>query len=445
MRRVGGRILGVDPSREETLLKTAPLSLEREDTLQSADEAPDVLVVGAGPVGLFTALTLADLGVRVQVVDQERRPAARSYALALHPQSLRLLAEAGVTGELLAHAHRIDSVAFYEGMGRRAVLDLSGLPDFPHVAVVPQQILEGALASRLAQRGAAVLWNHRVSDLEIDDGMTLAKVERLERSASWTAAVVDRRLVRPRFVVGADGHRSLVRESLGMAYEEVRPPALFAIFELTADGPAGHEARVVFHQGRTGVLWPLGGGRFRWSLEIEDWEGFEEPRFKSRHFPRVGDDPFPYLVRDRLRDLLAERAPWFKAEIGEVLWSMAVRFERRLAGSFGYGRGWLAGDAAHLTSPIGSQSMNVGLREARDLARRLASILAEDYPVTVLDRYGSDRREEWLGLLGIDGGFTAGEEADPWVRENAERIVPCVPASGEDLTRLLGQIGIVLG
>ncbi|HSG38864.1 MAG TPA: FAD-dependent oxidoreductase, partial [Thermoanaerobaculia bacterium] len=171
-------------------MKTAPLSLEREDTLQSADEAPEVLVVGAGPVGLFTALTLADLGVRVQVVDQERRPAARSYALALHPQSLRLLAEAGVTGELLAHAHRIDSVAFYEGTERRAALDLSGLPDFPHVAVVPQQILEGALASRLAQRGAAVLWNHRVSDLELDDRMTLAKVERLERSASWTAAVV---------------------------------------------------------------------------------------------------------------------------------------------------------------------------------------------------------------------------------------------------------------
>ncbi|HEX6904253.1 MAG TPA: NAD(P)/FAD-dependent oxidoreductase [Thermoanaerobaculia bacterium] len=423
-------------------MKIEPLSLEREDTLQSADEAPDVLVIGAGPVGLFTALTLADLGARVQIVDQERRPAARSYALALHPQSLRLLAGAGLGAELMAHAHRVESVAFYEGMERHAALDFSGLEETPFVAVLPQQILEGVLASRLAQRGSAVLWNHRVADLDLGDGMPLAEVERLERSAEGILTVADRTLVRPRFVVGADGHRSLVREALGTSYEEMAPSALFAVFELTADGPAGHEARVVFHQGRAGVLWPLGGGRFRWSLEIEDWEGFEEPRFKSRHFPRVGDEPFPYLVRDRLGELLAERAPWFEAEVGEVLWSMAVRFERRLAGSFGHGHGWLAGDAAHLTSPVGSQSMNVGLREARDLARRLACILDEDYPVKVLERYGADRREEWLGLLGIEGVFAAGERADPWVRENVSGIVPCVPASGEDLAELLGQIGI---
>jgi 2-polyprenyl-6-methoxyphenol hydroxylase-like FAD-dependent oxidoreductase len=222
------------------------------------------------------------------------------------------------------------------------------------------------------------------------------------------------------------------------------PAELFAVFELYGDGAESDEVRVVFGEGRTGVLWPLGGRRYRWSLQVDEWEGFEEPRFKSRHFPEIGDEPFPYLVRERLAELLAELAPWFTAEIGEVLWSMTVRFERRLTGRFGAGNAWLAGDAAHLASPIGAQSMNVGLREAHDLSRRLAAILREDYPETLLERYETDRRHEWRQLLGAAGKPEPGPAATPWVRRNAARILPCVPASGPDLALLLRQIGLEL-
>lgn len=401
---------------------------------------PEVLVVGAGPVGLFAALTLAELGIRVQIVDQERRPAARSYALALHPQSLRLLGEAGLADELVPMAHRVSSMAFYEGRERRAAVDLSLLPGpLPCVAVLPQQILEGALESRLLRRGVPVLWNHRVSEIALTPGAAVAEVERLERYSGEQAVVKERFDVRADFILGADGHRSLIRKSIAEPFEEMGPAELFAIFEVTASGPAEHEAKVVFHEGKAGVLWPLGGRRFRWSLEIEDWEGFEEPRFKSRHFPQVGDDPFPYLVREKLHELLAERAPWFTEDVGEILWSMAVRFERRLAGRFGRGRAWLAGDAAHLTSPIGSQSMNGGLSEAHDLAQRLASILREDYPLSLLDRYETTRRAEWRRLL--SGEIQAGPAAGPWVREHAQRLLPCLPASGDDLAVLMNQIG----
>lgn len=156
----------------------------------------------------------------------------------------------------------------------------------------------------------------------------------------------------------------------------------------------------------------------------------------------LGDDPFHYLVRDRLAGLLAEMAPWFKAEPGEILWSQAVRFERRLASRFGLGNAWLLGDAAHLASPVGSQSMNVGLREAHDLSRRLGAILREDYPENLLDRYEEDRRREWRRLLGQSGTPEPAGTATAWVRKNAARILPCVPASGADLALLLGQIGL---
>ena len=404
---------------------------------------PEVLVVGAGPVGLFAALTLSELGIRVQIVDQERRPAARSYALALHPETLRLLAEVGLAEELLPMAHRVSTMAFYEGQERKAAVDLSVLQaTLPCVAVLPQQTLEGALESRLLRQGIPVLWNHRVREITLAQGAVVADVERLEHSGGEQVTVQERFDVRADFILGADGHRSFIRESIAEPFEEMGPAELFAIFEITASGPAEHEAKVVFHGNQAGVLWPLGGHRFRWSLGIEDWTGFEEPRFKSRHFPQVNADPFSYLAREKLHQLLAERAPWFINDIGEIVWSMAVRFERRLAGRFGRGRVWLAGDAAHLTGPIGSQSMNGGLSEARDLARRLASILRDDYPLNVLDRYEISRRAEWLRLLGGDTQARPG--AGTWVQEHAPKILPCLPASGADLGALMSQLGLEL-
>lgn len=426
-------------------MKILPTPLEREDALATPDESPDALVVGAGPVGLFAALTLAGEDVAVQIVDQERRPAARSYALALHPGSLRLLDEAGLAGDILALAHRVRTMSFYEGLEQKAVLDFSALPgEHPFVAVLPQQTLEGALESRLSQAGVPVLWSHRVTDLRLGGGVALATVERLKGEPMAPVTLEDRIDVHPRYLLGADGHRSAVRHALHASYVEMGPAELFAVFELYGDGAESDEVRVVFGEGRTGVLWPLGGRRYRWSLQVDEWEGFEEPRFKSRHFPEIGDEPFPYLVRERLAELLAELAPWFTAEIGEILWSMTVRFERRLAGRFGAGNTWLAGDAAHLTSPIGAQSMNVGLREAHDLGRRLAAILREDYPETLLARYETERRHEWRQLLGATGRPEPHPDATPWVRRNAARILPCVPASGPDLVLLLRQIGLDL-
>lgn len=423
-------------------MNIVPQTLEREDTLQVPVEKPDVLIAGAGPVGLLAGLTLADQGLQIQVVDQARRPAARSYALALHPQSLRLLDQAGVAADLLERAHRVERLAFYEGTERRAVLDFTRLPvDYPFLAVLPQQILEGTLESALGRRGVPVHWNHRLAELHLGGGGAAATIETLKGEP---AVVEDGYDVRPELLLGADGHRSIVRHALGASCVEMGPAELFAVFELMTDGPDENEVRVVLTDRKAAVLWPLGGRRYRWSLQIEEWEGFEEPRFKSRRFPEIADEPFPYLVRSRLEELIAELAPWFEAGIGEIIWSMTVRFERRLAGRFGRGKAWLAGDSAHLASPVGAQSMNVGLREAYDLARRFGRVLREEDPGDLLERYEAERRHEWRQLLGASGRPEPGPGADPWVRKHAARILPCVPASGDDLALLLRQIGLEL-
>jgi 2-polyprenyl-6-methoxyphenol hydroxylase-like FAD-dependent oxidoreductase len=434
-------------SRSASLAGAEPLTAPWA-TAEAPDTEPEVLIVGAGPVGLFAALLLVERGIRVVIVDQERRPAARSYALALHPASLRLLDQVGLAADLLERAQKIDSLAFYGEGRRRAALDLSSLStDFPCLAVLSQQDLESALERRLEDAGGRVLWNHRVADMHLGGGAAVATIERLERLGTGEdapTAVADAYIVRPEHVLGADGFHSVVRHALQASWIEISPAELFAVFEVAVDGDPGSEARVILDEGATSVLWPLGMHRARWSFQIDDWPGFEEPRFKSRRLPQVADEPFPYLVRGRLEKLIAERAPWFSLDMGEVIWSMTVRFEHRLAGRFGRENAWLAGDSAHLASPVGAQSMNLGLKEAWDLARAFDGVLREDAPLELLERCEAEHRNEWRRLLGARGKPSCGPATDPWVRKHAACLIPCLPASGADLDLLLRQLGLAL-
>jgi 2-polyprenyl-6-methoxyphenol hydroxylase-like FAD-dependent oxidoreductase len=85
----------------------------------------EVLVVGAGPVGLLTAILLAERDIQVQIIDSEPGTAARSYACALHPATLRLLDRLGLAATVLEHSHRIPKMVFYEGESRCVQINLS--------------------------------------------------------------------------------------------------------------------------------------------------------------------------------------------------------------------------------------------------------------------------------------------------------------------------------
>ena len=147
---------------------------------------------------------------------------------------------------------------------------------------------------------------------------------------------------------------------------------------------------------------------------------------------------------DRFEQLVAARAPWWAARPTQIYWSTLGMFERRLARSFGNGGVWLAGDSAHQAAPVGVHSMNSGLIEARELAVRLSRIHYPAGPSSLLEGFAADTHKAWLSLLGDGEKARALPAADPWVRQNRARIVACVPASGDDLEPLLGQIGLTV-
>jgi 2-polyprenyl-6-methoxyphenol hydroxylase-like FAD-dependent oxidoreductase len=414
-----------------------------------AKHETDVLVAGGGPVGLFTALSLAQAGVRCEVLEEQWKTASRSYALALHPESLRLLDELELTQTLLAGGNMVQVLGLYGDGKKRGEINMSGLSGkFPYVLVLPQQQLEEILLERLSALGVKIHWNHRLSRLQQNGGGVTAKVEKLAKestgySVTRTEWVVDRELeIGCRFLVGADGHRSLVRRSLGIDFPERGTPSTFAVFEFTTLGPAGREIQIVVDEKSTSVLWPLPEGRFRWSFELSGFRAALDPRLKSRLFVQFRDQPFPHVEEERLEALILDRAPWFDVKVVEVVWSAAIRFERRLAARFGAGRVWFVGDAAHLALPIGIQSMNVGLREAADLTTRIAAVLKGGEDVGTLESFNDRWCEEWRALLRLADHPAATAEATGWVKERAGRIPHCVPASGDDLLALAAQIGI---
>jgi 2-polyprenyl-6-methoxyphenol hydroxylase-like FAD-dependent oxidoreductase len=305
----------------------------------------DVLIVGAGPVGLFTALHLARRGLRINVIDREWREAAHSYGLALHPGSLRLLDEVGVIAPVLERGYRVRKIRLFDGAAERAQVNVSALGvDFPFVPVVRQDVLESILLHALGDLGVKVHWNHRLAEIEPKDDHLEATIEHLEKMSTGYAMAHTEWVVRKAhraktaYVIGTDGHHSTVRHMCGIDFPHAGPTQNFAVCEFDSDFDADGAMSLVLDEDTTNVLWPLPNGRCRWSLELTESTP-DASRDKSRLTVQIGEQTYPHLGRDRLEELLEQRAPWFRGRIGEIHWSMAVRFERRLAERFGRERG----------------------------------------------------------------------------------------------------------
>jgi 2-polyprenyl-6-methoxyphenol hydroxylase-like FAD-dependent oxidoreductase len=410
---------------------------------------PEVLVVGAGPVGLFTALALAQRGVRVQIIDKEPCSGSHSNALALHAESLRLLDELGVLSELLEGAHRVRRMGLYDGGQRKTELRISDLPqDHSFLAVLPQDRLEQRLVGALSKRGVKVEWCHEVSQLAVRDEHCDVQIDTMAidtlgysvQHSEWVVAKSRQHEIP--FVIGADGLASVVRRRLEIPFPAVGPSSNFAVFEFQTDAALGDELRLMLNEKTTNACWPLPDGYCRCSFELPPDEAGVEAGDKDRSLYQLEAINSPSLTEARLRELLAERAPWFRGSIGNMRWRMMVHFEKRLAASFGRGRAWLLGDAGHVTGPVGIHSMNSGFREATQLATAIAGALRGKTGKEPFARYEASRHAEWRGLLGMDDVLQAGPKTDPWIASRKDRLVACIPALGDDFVRLAGQLGL---
>lgn len=424
----------------------------------------EVLVVGAGPVGLLTTLLLRQHGVRTRIIDAESRTTAQSYACALHPSSLCLMECVGLLDEVIELGFRVETLSLYEGEITRANLRLSESPvRYPFALVLEQAVLEDLLEQQLRRTGAKVEWNHRLLAIKASENGIDCGIERMGSSGQKPSMPLIS--IHADFVVGADGHNSTVRRVLNTRSGRFGAPELFGVYEIETTKPVDRAIKVVLSESANAVLWPLAENRCRWTLQLAPSKVAGDFPRKARKRLTSDRTRMEMKMIDELHDFLRGRVPWFPIQnIAEMNWIAAVQFQRQLAQKFGHGRCWLAGDSAHQTSPMGMQSMNLGLLEAADLANKLKSILRDNVGLEVLQAYNRIHGAHWRHLLGLRGasgrphsllswagrqfGTIFGVKEDvrsrpsfpPWARPHSRTIISSIPSSGDDLNHLLEQL-----
>ncbi|MBN6037154.1 NAD(P)/FAD-dependent oxidoreductase [Amycolatopsis sp. 195334CR] len=376
-------------------------------------EQTEVLVVGAGPIGLAVAVSLAQQGVEVTVLDQQAEGANTSRAAVVHPRTMEALDRLGVADRLAGLSLRAGRFTIRDRDRVLVPLEFDQVPSpYRTLFMVPQPTTERVLLERFTELGGKVLRPHRLTALD--------------QNADGVVATVDgQHRITARYVVGADGMRSAVRTFSGIGFGKDSAGETFTLADVRLrDGGLPGEEVVLFFSGAGMVVSaPLPDGSFRIVAEVEDPP--EEP-----------DLAF-------VQDLLDRRGPAAgTARIAEVVWGSRFRVHHRVADRYREGRVLLAGDAAHVHSPAGGQGMNLGLRDAVALGEALGAVV-KGGPDSLLDEYAATQRPKAEEVVKFAGRLTRLATASPLarpVRNAVLSVLAKVPAFRVMLTKRLAGV-----
>ena len=381
----------------------------------------DVIVVGAGPVGLVCALKLARAKVDVLLLEAESELTQELRASTFHPPTLDMLEEFGVTASVIRQG--LITPTWQVRMhptGERAEFDLSILRDHtrhPYRVQCEQWKLSRMLVTQLTSE----LWfDTRALDLrQSGDSVTLT----VERAG-------EREELQCSYLVGADGARSAVRKALGLGFEGETFPET-TILATTRFDFGAHLA------GLSGVnyCWAPGGtfsllrlpGEWRVSLYPDDGQEVEAALE-------------PASIEEKMQRIVAQPQPY------DVLQTRPYRIHQRVVDRYRAGRVLLAGDAAHLNSPSGGMGMNGGIHDAVNLADKLARVLRGEDD-RLLDLYERQRRPVALEQILAQSGRNRArmQERDPEKRRAALRDLQQIAADPQRALQHLLRTSMIEG
>ncbi|MEU3792278.1 FAD-dependent monooxygenase [Streptomyces fructofermentans] len=377
----------------------------------------DVLVVGAGPVGLTAAGQLRRHGLTVRVID--RLPARLPYAKAvgIQPRTLEIWDRMGLIRTVLDAAVPMRGQLLYVDGAEQPRVDLELPDEVPYrFAALPQYETERILEEYLARFGTRI---ERETELvgfgQDEDGVTA-------RVVASSGPGPREEEVRCRFLVGCDGAHSVVRKGLGLAFEGGAFPEEYMLGDVEVDWdlPHGYGVRSM-HRDAEGavddvlVCIPLPGrGRYRMSMMVP-------PRMSTagQGAGQAGDGVAHGLEGGRgpsLADIqtVLDRLSPQPVTASALRWSSVFRISHRIVDRYGEGRVFVAGDAAHIHPPTGAQGMNTGIQDAYNLAWKLALAVEGAAGPGLLASYDAERRPVGEEVVGRTVRHAAeGVQADP--------------------------------
>jgi len=329
-----------------------------------------VLVAGAGPVGLVAANTLADAGVPVTVFEAEPQLPENLRASTFHPPTLDMLAKFGAAQRLIEMGLTAPRLQYRDRVGWAVEFDFGAIADLtahPFRVQCEQYKLNGVLAERLS----------RFPHVRIEFSSPVVDVGQDASSVSVTVDGPDgRRVISGDWLIGADGGRSRVRETLGIPLEGFTWPERF----LVASTPFEF-ADVIPNLCDVSYF-----------ADPEEWFFLlRVPGLWRAMFPTRAEEAEADILSDDVIERRLQRV-WPKRERYEVRHRTLYSVHQRVAESYRKGRAFLAGDAAHLNNPLGGMGMNGGIHDAVNLAEKLVRVARGEASASELDRYERQRR-----------------------------------------------------
>jgi 2-polyprenyl-6-methoxyphenol hydroxylase-like FAD-dependent oxidoreductase len=323
----------------------------------------DVLIVGAGPVGLFLANECARRGLDWRIVEQNVGQSEHSKALSIFPRTLEIFDMAGIAKPFLEKANRVTSVSVVTHERKLARMPFA--PEetpYPLVAMVPQDVTEKLLLAALRRKGGDVEYETKFVSAE-------QQGDHIDVTLDHKGAPIQ---LGTSFVVGCDGAHSAVRHALNIHLEGGEYAPSFMLADIEADTVfSANELQLCPSEFGPVAIFPMSATRRRIVATIDRVEG---------------DAPSMELVKK----VLAQRAPTGIKALA-LHWSSYFRIHHRHAARLRAGHVFIAGDAAHVHSPFGGQGMNTGLHDIWNLAWKLDLFLNGHGNEELLDSYSAER------------------------------------------------------
>jgi 3-(3-hydroxy-phenyl)propionate hydroxylase len=370
----------------------------------------EIIIIGAGPVGLTLALGLAQRNVRSLVLEKKATLDPHSRATLITPRGVEILNGLGLLPALLSQGQRLDAIRILNAASREPMLtfDFSAFASetpTPFALALSQDRTEHVLLDAVRATGLVeVLFNHTFTGYEQQENGVLIHTQSAGSSHAYQA----------RFLVGADGAKSAVRESLGWKLEGETYPTRAYLADVAIDPAFDLQG-----------VWLADPKADSFTIAVRFASGVWR-LIESAITDDVQDHDFESRSKAITNRIFGEGA-W-----QQTLWTSAYRKHERRAEQFWQGNIILAGDAAHLNSPAGGQGLNCGLRDDEALAWRLAAILQENANAASLLQAYSDQSIEVFDrdVRSLTNAIEQMETAPAWIRRIAFSAVGLVRAVG---------------
>jgi 2-polyprenyl-6-methoxyphenol hydroxylase-like FAD-dependent oxidoreductase len=344
-----------------------------------------VLVVGAGPVGLTMAAELARYGVGVRIVDKAAQRTDKSKAIVLWSRTLELIDRMGCGAAFVDAGLKARGANIIAGATTIAHVGFEGLETpHPYALMLPQSDTERLLEQHLNSLGVEVERQVELTRFVADEDAVTAFLRRPDGREEKLD--VD-------WMIGCDGAHSVVRHGLGMEFEGDALPSSWVLADIHLAGvPAPpDEMEIYWNAAGPLVLLPITPGRYRLIADVTQTEAGEHP-----------SEP----TLEEVQALIDSRGP-HGAKASAPVWLSTFRINERIVNGYRDGRVFLAGDAAHVHSPAGGQGMNTGMQDTVNLAWKLALVCRGlGNPEPLLGSYSAERHEVGRQVVGASGRLT---------------------------------------